>query len=123
MAVRTMRVCLFFFLLLGGFVCAFLRERGFPFGRGGLRRAVMVGWVLGKRGFGFCAVSDGKSADSFLPADWCGILSCSIIFRFVPVGVLRLSGRTLPTGRSIGSVRDTCSRFLWPIVRERRQGS
>ena len=124
MAVRAMRVFLFFFLLLGGFVCAFLRERGFPFGRGGLRCAVMVGRVLGKRGSGFCAVSDGKIRRQS-PAGRLVVafLFCSIIFRFVPVGVLRLSGRTLPSGRSIGSVRDICSRSLWPIVRERRQGS
>lgn len=81
MAVRTMRVCLFFFLLLGGFVCAFLRERGFPFGRGGLRRAVMVGWVLGKRGFGFCAVSDGKIRRQF-PAG--GLVWNFILFDYFP---------------------------------------
>ena len=96
MAVRAMRVFLFFFLLLGGFVCAFLRERGVPFGRGGLRCAVMVGRVLGKRGSGFCAVSDGKTRRQS-PAGGLVVafLFCSIIFRFVPVGVLRLSGRTL----------------------------
>ena len=80
MDVRMTRILFFFFFFLGR-ADVFLRERDFPFGDG-LRCGVMVGGMTEKNVLSLVVGAlDGKSTDSFLPADWCRIF---VLFDYFP---------------------------------------